>query len=196
MHYYFLNVVVLTMPVAILFVAYLAFRLHLFNKYYGKKYTPYSTAEQTAENIDLTNAVAIVTGANSGIGKETVRILLKHNATVIMACRNKQRAENAKKDIIQSLTSTSSNNKNSEYDSKCCIIQLDTSSLKSVHHFVTEFNNLKLPLNYLINNAGIMALPRYTKSVNGYEMQFMTNYLGHFLLTKFIIPNLLPNNDK
>ena len=95
-------------------IAYLSFRLHHLWKYYGKRFNAYSTADETAEDMDLINAVAIVTGCNSGIGKETVRVLLKHNATVIMACRNKEKAEKAKIDIIQALDS---DNK-AQYESK------------------------------------------------------------------------------
>jgi len=138
----------------------------------------YSTADQVASDIDLTGKNIIVTGANSGIGKETARVLAKNGANVIMACRSLDRGEEALQDI-----------KKEHENAKVQVMKLDLGHLKTVKEFVNEFDKLDIPLHILICNAGIMALP-YSETPEGNEMQFGTNHLGHFLLTKLLMPRL------
>lgn len=122
--------------------------------------------------------VAVVTGANSGIGYETTLELVKKNVEVILACRNEQKAEKAKSGIV------------AEYPkAQVKIIPLDTSSLRSVNAFVTQFKKLYGQLDLLINNAGIMMSP-YANTEDGFENQLATNYLGHFALTGLLLPLL------
>jgi len=130
----------------------------------------------TAENIpDLTGKIAIVTGANSGIGYETARALARKEATVILACRNKDKGETAVRQIAQ------------EYpEAKAELMQLDLSDLASVRRFADEFASHYVRLDILINNAGIMRTP-YGKTVDGFELQFGTNHLGHFALTGLLL---------
>jgi NAD(P)-dependent dehydrogenase (short-subunit alcohol dehydrogenase family) len=122
--------------------------------------------------------IAIVTGANSGLGFETAKALAKKGFLVIMACRNLKKAQDAVNEIQKKVKSA-----------KLEIIKIDTSSLKSVKNFADEFlkNNQKLDL--LVNNAGIM-VPPYSLTEDGFESQLGTNYLGHFLLTGLLLPTL------
>jgi NAD(P)-dependent dehydrogenase (short-subunit alcohol dehydrogenase family) len=126
----------------------------------------------TAENIpDLTGKTAIVTGANSGIGYEMALALARKEATVILACRNKDKGEAAVRQIDQECP-----------EAKAELMQLDLSDLASVRRFAGDFASHYGGLDILINNAGIMA-PPFGKTADGFELQFGTNHLGHFALT-------------
>lgn len=120
--------------------------------------------------------VAIVTGANNGLGFETAKALAKKGVEVVMACRNIEKAEEAKAKILQV-------NKNA----KLHIFELDLSKMESVRSFAEEFTSKYDRLDFLINNAGIM-MPPFKLTVDGFESQLATNYLGHFLLTKLVFP--------
>ncbi|OAQ41830.1 short-chain dehydrogenase [Pedobacter psychrophilus] len=127
--------------------------------------------------------IAIVTGANSGLGFETTKGLAKNGFTVIMACRDLDKAHKAYTEIKKEVS-----------DADLKIIQIDTSSLKSVKAFADEFLKHYQKLDLLINNAGIM-VPPYSLTEDGFESQFGTNYLGHFLLTGLLMP-ALENSEK
>ncbi|KAJ3686716.1 hypothetical protein LUZ61_015880 [Rhynchospora tenuis] len=137
-----------------------------------------STAEQVTEGLDASKLTAIITGGASGIGLETARVLALRGAHVIIAARNMEAAYNAKVLILE-------NNPKARIDT----IQLDLSSLKSVRAFAEEFLSKDLPLNILINNAGIMFCP-FQLSKDGIEQQFATNHLGHFLLTNLLLEKM------
>ncbi|ERM94993.1 hypothetical protein AMTR_s00009p00229030 [Amborella trichopoda] len=137
-----------------------------------------STAEQVTEGIDATGLTAIVTGASSGIGIETARVLALRGAQVIIAVRNVAAGQEVKEGIIKENTSA-----------KLDVMELDLSSMASVRKFASEFISLDLPLNILINNAGIMATP-FMLSQDGIELQFATNHLGHFLLTNLLLETM------
>ncbi|XP_019231834.1 PREDICTED: short-chain dehydrogenase TIC 32, chloroplastic-like isoform X2 [Nicotiana attenuata] len=137
-----------------------------------------STAEQVTDGIDGSNLTAIVTGGASGIGFETARVLAMRNIHVIIAARNMEAANEAKQRILKE-------NKAARVD----IEKLDLSSIRSVKAFAENFKALNLPLNILINNAGIMFCP-FQLSEDGIEMQFATNHLGHFYLTNLLIENM------
>ncbi|GAB2272504.1 Short-chain dehydrogenase TIC 32 B, chloroplastic [Dionaea muscipula] len=137
-----------------------------------------STAEQVTQGIDASDLTAIITGGASGIGMETSRVLALRGAHVVIAARNLEAAKEAKEVIIRG-------NKYANVH----VLQLDLSSLKSVREFVDNFNALNLPLNILINNAGVMFCP-FQLSEDGIEMQFATNHLGHFLLTDLLLENM------
>ncbi|KAL0309831.1 UNVERIFIED_CONTAM: Short-chain dehydrogenase B, chloroplastic [Sesamum radiatum] len=135
-----------------------------------------STAEQVTDHgIDATNLTAMITGGSSGIGTETARVLALRNAHVVIAARNIEAANEAKRLILKG-------NKNARVD----VLRLDMASLKSVKAFADVFIALNLPLNILINNAGIMFCP-YQLSEDGIEIQFATNHLGHFYLTNLLL---------
>ncbi|BBH06096.1 NAD(P)-binding Rossmann-fold superfamily protein [Prunus dulcis] len=124
-----------------------------------------STAEQVTEGVDASNLTAIVTGGASGIGFETARVLALRRAHVIIAARNIEAANEAKQAIIKENISA-----------RVDVLKLDLCSLKSVRAFVDSFNALDLPLNLLINNAGVMFCP-HQLSEDGVEVQFATNHL-------------------
>jgi NAD(P)-dependent dehydrogenase (short-subunit alcohol dehydrogenase family) len=122
--------------------------------------------------------IAIVTGANSGIGYEVTLGLIKKDFEVIMACRNIQKAEEAKSKILKMFPKAKINP-----------MLIDTSSLNEVKRFADQFQKQYTKLHLLINNAGIMMSP-YKVSVDGFENQFATNYIGHFALTGLLLPTL------
>ena len=115
--------------------------------------------------------VAIVTGANSGLGYYTAMGLAENGCEVIMACRDLEKGEKAKAALLK---------KNPGSNLK--LMQLDLSDLASVKDFADAFTTQYKKLDLLVNNAGIMAIP-YRKTIDGFEMQFGVNHLGHFALT-------------
>ncbi|KAH8826356.1 hypothetical protein DL96DRAFT_1529754 [Flagelloscypha sp. PMI_526] len=138
---------------------------------------------QRPEWKDLTGKTAIVTGANVGIGLEIARGLALRGAIVILACRNREKAEAAKKNIVGS-----ANGK--VQDTQLEIMQVDISDLRSVRAFVREWGTR--PLDILMNNAGITS-ETYRKSPQGFELDYATNILSHYLLTLLLLPHIRPN---
>ncbi|KAJ9147941.1 hypothetical protein P3X46_030053 [Hevea brasiliensis] len=136
-----------------------------------------STAEQVSQGIDGTGLTAIVTGASSGIGVETARVLALRGVHVIMAVRNLEAGKNVKETILKEIPTA-----------KIDVMHLDLSSITSVRKFASEYISLGLPLNLLINNAGIMA--SFTLSQDNIEIQFATNHVGHFLLTNLLLETM------
>ncbi|KAK9297922.1 hypothetical protein QLX08_008462 [Tetragonisca angustula] len=123
----------------------------------------------------LTDKVVIVTGANTGIGKEVVRDLAKREAKVIMACRDMEKCESTRLNIVME-------SKNKYVYCRPC----DLASQKSIKDFVEQFKKEHKNLHILINNAGVMRCPKnYTQE--GIEMQFGVNHIGHFLLTNLLL---------
>lgn len=122
--------------------------------------------------------IAIVTGANIGLGYETTIGLAKKGAKVIMACRNLEKAEKAKLEIEQKVQGADLE-----------IIQLDLNSLDSVRNFAATYKSKYDKLDLLIENAGIM-IPPFTKTKDGFESQMGVNYFSHFLLTNLLFPLL------
>ncbi|XP_042512024.1 short-chain dehydrogenase TIC 32 B, chloroplastic-like [Macadamia integrifolia] len=137
-----------------------------------------STAEQVTEGIDASKLTAVITGGASGIGLETARVLALRGAHVVIGARNMEAANEAKQLILK-------DNKSARVD----VLKLDLCSMKSVRAFANDFNALQVPLNILINNAGVMFCP-YQLSEDGIELQFATNHLGHFLLTNLLLDNM------
>ncbi|XP_016431482.1 retinol dehydrogenase 12-like [Sinocyclocheilus rhinocerous] len=130
---------------------------------------------QWSSSVRLDDKTVIITGANTGIGKETVRDLAKRGARVIMACRDLEKAEAARKELMED-----SGNQNIVAN------KLDLSDTKSIRAFAELINKEEKQVNILINNAGIMMCP-YSKTADGFEMQFGVNHLGHFLLTYLLL---------
>jgi len=131
---------------------------------------------------DQKGRIAIVTGSSSGIGYETARVLANKNAEVIMAVRNLQKG-NAALDIIKA----------GYQDADVKVVELDLASLESVRRFVEDFKKKFSQLDLLINNAGVM-MPPYSKTADGFELQFGTNHLGHFALTGLLM-DLIINTE-
>ncbi|XP_061352857.1 short-chain dehydrogenase TIC 32, chloroplastic-like isoform X6 [Gastrolobium bilobum] len=137
-----------------------------------------STAEEVTQGIDGTGLTAIVTGTTNGIGTETARVLALRGVHVIMGVRNMVAGKDVKEAIVKEIPKA-----------KVDVMELDLSSMASVRKFVLEFNSSGLPLNILINNAGICATP-FTLSKDNIELQFATNHLGHFLLTNLLLDTM------
>ncbi|XP_042474268.1 short-chain dehydrogenase TIC 32 B, chloroplastic-like [Zingiber officinale] len=138
-----------------------------------------NTAEEVTKGIDASHLTVIITGGSSGIGAETARVLAFRGAHVIIGARNLEAANNVKQRILRGQISPA----------RVDIIQIDVSSLRSVRAFADKFLAMDLPLNVLINNAGIMYCP-FQLSEDGVEMQFATNHLGHFLLTNLLLEKM------
>lgn len=134
----------------------------------------------TAADIpDQTGRVAVVTGANSGLGLETARELARKGAHVVMAARNLEKAAAAEQDILAGIP-----------DASLEVRHLDLGSLDSVKTFATEVVNTHDRIDILVNNAGVMGTPRM-ETADGFELQFGTNHLGHFALTAHLMLALL-----
>jgi NAD(P)-dependent dehydrogenase (short-subunit alcohol dehydrogenase family) len=129
-----------------------------------------TTADEVIEDVDLTGKRAIVTGGASGIGIETARVLASAGAEVVLAVRRLSLGE----DVARSIRDSTGN-------SKVRVEQLDLADLRSVKALVSAWQG---PLHILINNAGVMAIPTLERTPEGWEMQFATNFLGHFALTQ------------
>ncbi|CAN6827968.1 hypothetical protein Bca4012_007571 [Brassica carinata] len=137
-----------------------------------------STAEEVTHGVDGTGLTAIVTGASSGIGVETARVLALRGVHVVMAVRNTVSGAKVKQDILNQVPGA-----------KLDVMELDLSSIESVRRFASDYKSTGLPLNILINNAGVMACP-FMLSKDNIELQFATNHLGHFLLTKLLLDTM------
>ncbi|MEO7331169.1 MAG: oxidoreductase, partial [Minicystis sp.] len=128
---------------------------------------------------DQTGRTAIVTGANTGIGLETARMLAKKGAEVVLACRNPEKGQAALASILADKPA-----------GKASLAALDLSDLDSVKAFTEGFARTHDRLDLLINNAGVM-VPPLGRTKQGFELQFGTNHLGHFALTGHLLPLLL-----
>jgi NAD(P)-dependent dehydrogenase (short-subunit alcohol dehydrogenase family) len=137
-----------------------------------------TTALEAIAGIDLAGKSAIVSGGYSGIGLESARALASAGAQVTIACRELPRAEQAAAELNQSVGAP-----------RVTAAQIDLSSLASVRAFADQFLQAHPQLHLLINNAAVMACPlNYT--ADGFEMQFGTNHLGHFVLFQQLLPAL------
>lgn len=123
--------------------------------------------------------LAIVTGANSGIGFVTAQVLAEKGARVILACRSQERADAARDKILRTAP-----------DADVSVSLLDLSSLASIQAFSERTRDSEVLVDLLINNAGIMMPPKRTETVDGFEMQIGVNHLGHFSLTAQLLPLL------
>lgn len=125
-----------------------------------------------ADLPDLTGTTAVVTGGNSGIGFHAARELVAHGASVVLACRNVEAANEAAKKMPGSVR----------------VERLDLASQASISEFAGRWQG---KLDLLVNNAGVMTPPKYRTTEDGFELQFGTNHLGHFALTGRLLPALL-----
>ncbi len=119
--------------------------------------------------------VAVVTGANTGLGFETARALAEHGATVVLAVRDVEKGKQAAARIAGDVT----------------VQELDLSSLESVRTAAADLHGTHARIDLLINNAGLMYPPKQTTR-DGFELQFGTNHLGHFAFTGQVLDLLLP----
>jgi len=122
----------------------------------------------------------LVTGANSGVGFQAARELARHGAQVLLGVRDVAKGEAARQRILAESP-----------QAQVAIVPLDMASLASIRGFAGEFVSSGAKLDVLVNNAGVMALPKREQTSDGFERQFGTNHLGHFALTGLLIPALL-----
>ncbi|WOT34551.1 SDR family NAD(P)-dependent oxidoreductase [Streptomyces coeruleorubidus] len=140
-----------------------------------------TTDRWTEQNIPAQDGrVAVVTGANSGLGLETARALAEHGAHVVLAVRNPDKGREALARIRESAPGA-----------KLSLQRLDLASLKSVRAAADELHTRHPKIDLLINNAGVMYTPRQ-KTEDGFDMQFGVNHLGHFALTGLLLDLMLP----
>ncbi|MGJ7512725.1 SDR family NAD(P)-dependent oxidoreductase [Variovorax sp. GT1P44] len=128
----------------------------------------YSTANEVLRGVDLSGKRAIVTGGASGIGLETSRALVNAGAEVTLAVRRPEAVEETARELRAS------------HRGDVRVAALDLVDLDSVRHFAEQWSGA---LHILVNNAGVMAIPELQTTAQGWEMQFATNFLGHFALT-------------
>jgi NAD(P)-dependent dehydrogenase (short-subunit alcohol dehydrogenase family) len=133
----------------------------------------------TGDIPDQSGRVAVVTGANGGLGLETARELARKSAHVVMAVRNEQKAQEAVADIRASVP-----------EAALELVPLDLASQDSVRAAAEQILREHERVDLLFNNAGVMGIPE-RKTVDGYEMQFGVDHLGHWTLTALLLPALL-----
>ena len=134
----------------------------------------------TADIPDQTGRVAVITGANTGLGYETALALAAHGARVVLAVRNLDKG----KDAISRIVSQSP-------QADVALQELDLTSLESTRTAAEQLRSNHDRIDLLINNAGVMWTPKSTTS-DGFELQFGTNHLGHFAFTGLLLDRLLP----
>jgi NAD(P)-dependent dehydrogenase (short-subunit alcohol dehydrogenase family) len=135
----------------------------------------------TAAVPALEGRVAVITGANSGIGLETASVLAARGATVVLACRDNDKARSAADQILA---------RTGADPAKVRVIRLDLASLSSVREAADQIRSAFGRLDLLINNAAVMR-PPHQRSADGLELTFATNHLGHFALTGLLLDRLL-----
>ena len=133
----------------------------------------------TADIPDQSGRVAVVTGANGGLGLETARALAGAGASVVMAARNQEKAQAAVEDIRAGVP-----------DASLEVVALDLGSQASVREAAEQILGSHERIDLLVNNAGVMGIPE-RRTADGFEMQFGTNHLGHYALTALLMPALL-----
>ena len=139
-------------------------------------------ARWTAADVgDQTGRTAIITGGNSGIGFEAARVLAARGATVVLACRDLGRADEAAARIAAEAGASGG---------RAETLHLDLASLASVRKAAGELGARHPRLDLLINNAGVM-MPPHGRTEDGFELQIGTNHLGHFALTGLVLEHLI-----
>jgi NAD(P)-dependent dehydrogenase (short-subunit alcohol dehydrogenase family) len=137
-----------------------------------------TTTDEALEGIDLTGKTALVTGASTGLGKETCRALASKGARVILAARNADKLKEVAAEISESTG-----------NSQISVLVIDLGNFASIRKAAGEALEAAPKLDILINNAGVMACP-LERTSEGHEMQFGTNHIGHFLFTCLLVSAL------
>ncbi|XP_061562006.1 retinol dehydrogenase 13-like isoform X1 [Phycodurus eques] len=136
------------------------------------------TGGRCPSKAKLNGKTVIITGANTGIGKETARELALRGGRIIMGCRDMEKCEAAAKEI-----------RGSTLNPHVYACHLDLASMKSIREFAERIKKKEQRVDVLINNAGVMKCPAW-KTEDGFDMQFGVNHLGHFLLTNLLLDRL------
>jgi NAD(P)-dependent dehydrogenase (short-subunit alcohol dehydrogenase family) len=140
---------------------------------------PDTTADEVLAGVDLTGRTILVTGASAGLGFETTRSLAAHGASVVMAVRDKAKGERVAASLREQVP-----------DANLELRIVDLASLASIRAFADAMLTEHDRLDTIIANAGIMACP-FGRTIDGFENQFGTNHLGHFLLVQMLAPQLV-----
>ncbi|KAJ7039736.1 NAD-P-binding protein [Mycena alexandri] len=147
----------------------------------SEKWPPKPTWKAPDDVPDLLGQIFIVTGGNTGIGKETCRVLVARNAKVYLAARSEEKSRAAMEDICKSTGKSSIH-----------FLQVDLADLASVRKAAEEYISKEQELHVLINNAGVLYAPGIgPQTVQGYDVQFGVHVLGHYFLTQLLLPTLL-----
>ena len=144
----------------------------------ASKFGAETTASEVADGVDLRGKLALVTGGSSGIGQETARALAERGAHVVLTARDVPKGEGVAAAIRES-----TGNPRVEVE------ELELGSLASIRAFAERFLSRHAALHILVNNAGVMAAP-FSKTSDGFELQFGSNHVGHFLMTCLLAPAL------
>jgi len=139
---------------------------------------PSTTTEDVLDGLDLRGTVALVTGGSSGLGQETARALANHGAEVVLTARDVPKGEKVAADIRAATGNDA-----------VSVAELELGSLASIRAAAAGLLAKHPRLDLLINNAGVMACP-FGKTADGFELQFGSNHLGHFLFTTLLLPAL------
>jgi len=137
-----------------------------------------TTADEVLEGMDLSGVTVLITGASSGLGAESARAMAARGATVVLTARQVEKASGVAAEIRRSTG-------NANVD----VMALELTDWAGVRAFAAAFVERYPRLDVLLNNAGVMACP-LLRTVEGWEMQFASNHLGHFLLTNLLVPAL------
>ncbi len=146
-------------------------------------FTSESTTDEVLDGIDLNGRHFVVTGAASGLGEETTRALAARGASVTMLARDRARNEEAAARVRAIVP-----------DARLQLDVVNLADLASIRSFAARFVDTGQPVDVLINNAGVMACP-FARTADGFEMQFGTNHLGHFELTRLLEPAILAGKE-
>jgi NAD(P)-dependent dehydrogenase (short-subunit alcohol dehydrogenase family) len=142
-----------------------------------------STTDEVLAGLDLSGRRFAITGAASGLGEESTRALAAHGASVLMLARNPEKNIEAASRIRAEVP-----------DADLSLDVVDLADLASIRSFATRFLGGGQPIDVLLNNAGVMACP-FGHTADGFEMQFGTNHLGHFELTRLLQPAVVAGNQ-
>src|SRR3984957_17005270 len=146
-----------------------------------------------AQIPSLVGKTALITGANSGIGYQAAVELARHGAHVMLGVRDVHKGHAALESLLREATVGHVGQGLTRPSAEIAL--LDLASLASIRNFALGFAARRQPLDILINNAGVMALPTRQLTEDGFERQFGTNHLGHFALTGYMVPNLLAADE-
>jgi len=137
------------------------------------------TALEVVEGVDLTGKTCVITGASAGLGRESARALAKTGAHVVLAARN-----------AATLAETEEWVRAEVPDARTSTVVLDLTSLAGIRTAATTIRDIAPAIHVLMNNAGVMFTP-FSRTSDGFEIQFGTNHLGHFELTRQLVPQLV-----
>ena len=142
-----------------------------------------STTDDVLDGIDLSGRRFVITGAASGLGEESTRALAAHGASILMLARDPQKNADAAERVRAAVP-----------DADLSLDTVDLADLSSVRAFAGRYLDSSRPIDVLMNNAGVMACP-FGHTADGFEMQFGTNHLGHFELTRLLEPAVLAGDN-